>query len=73
MPPFQGGGDMIRSVTFEKTEFAEIPNRFEAGTPAHRQAPSAWRPPIDYVTAIGIDRDRGARTGAAALRHGAAD
>jgi cysteine desulfurase/selenocysteine lyase len=33
MPPFQGGGDMIRSVTFEHTEFAGIPSRFEAGTP----------------------------------------
>jgi cysteine desulfurase/selenocysteine lyase len=33
MPPFQGGGDMIRSVTFEHTEFAPIPAKFEAGTP----------------------------------------
>lgn len=33
MPPWQGGGDMIRSVTFERTEFAEPPARFEAGTP----------------------------------------
>ncbi len=33
MPPYQGGGEMIRSVTFEKTEFAEPPARFEAGTP----------------------------------------
>jgi cysteine desulfurase/selenocysteine lyase len=34
MDPFQGGGDMIRSVTFEKTTYAELPNKFEAGTPA---------------------------------------
>jgi len=34
MDPFQGGGDMIRSVTFEKTTFAGLPNKFEAGTPA---------------------------------------
>ncbi len=34
MNPFQGGGDMIRSVTFEKTTYAELPNKFEAGTPA---------------------------------------
>src|SRR5882762_7769393 len=34
MNPFQGGGDMIKSVTFEKTTYAELPNRFEAGTPA---------------------------------------
>jgi cysteine desulfurase/selenocysteine lyase len=33
MPPYQGGGDMIRSVTFEKTTYNEIPHRFEAGTP----------------------------------------
>ncbi len=33
MPPYQGGGDMIRSVSFEKTEYAEPPQRFEAGTP----------------------------------------
>jgi cysteine desulfurase / selenocysteine lyase len=33
LPPYQGGGDMIRSVTFEKTEFADFPQRFEAGTP----------------------------------------
>jgi cysteine desulfurase/selenocysteine lyase len=33
MPPWQGGGDMIRSVTFEKTDYAEAPQRFEAGTP----------------------------------------
>src|SRR6266480_1429806 len=34
MNPFQGGGDMIRSVTFEKTTYADLPNKFEAGTPA---------------------------------------
>jgi len=33
MPPYQGGGDMIREVTFEKTTFEDIPNKFEAGTP----------------------------------------
>jgi cysteine desulfurase/selenocysteine lyase len=33
MPPYQGGGDMIREVTFEKTTFNDIPNKFEAGTP----------------------------------------
>ena len=33
MPPWQGGGDMIRSVTFEKTEYADLPHKFEAGTP----------------------------------------
>jgi cysteine desulfurase/selenocysteine lyase len=34
MNPFQGGGDMIKSVTFEKTTYAGLPNKFEAGTPA---------------------------------------
>jgi cysteine desulfurase/selenocysteine lyase len=34
MNPFQGGGDMIKSVTFEKTTYADLPNKFEAGTPA---------------------------------------
>lgn len=33
MPPYQGGGDMIKSVTFEKTVYADLPNKFEAGTP----------------------------------------
>ena len=33
MPPWQAGGDMIRSVSFERTEFADPPRRFEAGTP----------------------------------------
>jgi cysteine desulfurase/selenocysteine lyase len=33
MPPYQGGGDMIESVTFEKTTYAQLPNKFEAGTP----------------------------------------
>ena len=36
MPPYQGGGDMIRSVTFSKTTYADLPNKFEAGTPHHR-------------------------------------
>ncbi|MGK4422604.1 aminotransferase class V-fold PLP-dependent enzyme, partial [Klebsiella pneumoniae] len=34
MPPYQGGGDMIASVTFEKTTYKDAPHRFEAGTPA---------------------------------------
>jgi cysteine desulfurase / selenocysteine lyase len=33
MPPYQGGGDMIRSVSFERTEFADLPSKLEAGTP----------------------------------------
>ncbi|HEY7690140.1 MAG TPA: cysteine desulfurase [Dongiaceae bacterium] len=55
MPPYQGGGDMIRSVTFEKTEYAEIPNRFEAGTP-HIAGAIGLAAAADYVTALGFDR-----------------
>ncbi len=55
MPPYQGGGDMIRSVTFEKTEFADIPNRFEAGTP-HISGAIGLAAAADYVTALGFDR-----------------
>ncbi len=54
MPPFLGGGDMIRSVTFEKTLFAEPPARFEAGTPPIAQA-VGLAAAIDYVTALGRD------------------
>jgi cysteine desulfurase/selenocysteine lyase len=46
---------MIRSVTFEKTEFAEIPNRFEAGTP-HISGAIGLAAAADYVTALSFDR-----------------
>jgi cysteine desulfurase/selenocysteine lyase len=55
MPPFEGGGDMIRTVSFEKTEFADIPNRFEAGTPPIAEA-IGLAAAIDYVTTLGFDR-----------------
>ncbi|MGH6927973.1 MAG: aminotransferase class V-fold PLP-dependent enzyme, partial [Dongiaceae bacterium] len=55
MKPFEGGGDMIRTVSFEKTEYADIPNRFEAGTPPIAQA-IGLAAAIDYVTALGLDR-----------------
>jgi cysteine desulfurase/selenocysteine lyase len=45
MPPFQGGGDMISSVTFEKTIYNVIPYKFEAGTPNMR-TPSGLAPPL---------------------------
>ena len=54
MPPYQGGGDMIRRVTFEKTEFDDIPGRFEAGTP-HIAGAYGLAAAIDYVTAIGME------------------
>ena len=54
MPPFEGGGDMIKSVSFEKSVWAEPPARFEAGTPATMQAVGLGHA-IDYVSAIGMD------------------
>jgi len=53
MPPYQGGGEMIRSVTFEKTDFAEPPARFEAGTPNIAGA-VALGAAIDYLSALGL-------------------
>ena len=53
MPPYQGGGEMIRSVTFEKTEYAPAPARFEAGTPNIAGA-IALGATIDYLEAIGM-------------------
>ncbi len=54
MPPYQGGGDMIRTVSFEKTTFGDIPHKFEAGTPDIGGAVVLGRA-IDYVNAIGLD------------------
>ena len=53
MPPWQGGGDMIRSVTFEKTEFAPPPLRFEAGTP-HIAGAIGLGAAVEYLTEIGL-------------------
>jgi cysteine desulfurase/selenocysteine lyase len=55
MPPWQGGGDMITSVSFAKTTFQEPPLRFEAGTPPFVEAIGLGAA-IDYVSAIGMDR-----------------
>ena len=55
MPPYQGGGDMILSVTFEKTTYNELPYKFEAGTP-NIAGTIGLGAAIDYVTAIGLDR-----------------
>ncbi|MGI8654722.1 MAG: SufS family cysteine desulfurase [Pyrinomonadaceae bacterium] len=52
MNPFQGGGDMIRSVTFEKTTYAGLPNKFEAGTPAIASQIGLGAA-IDYLNTIG--------------------
>jgi cysteine desulfurase/selenocysteine lyase len=53
MPPWQGGGDMIESVTFEKTTYAGLPNKFEAGTPDISGA-VGLAAAIDYVLSIGF-------------------
>ncbi|HEY0379579.1 MAG TPA: cysteine desulfurase [Pyrinomonadaceae bacterium] len=55
MSPFQGGGDMIRTVTFEKTTYAGLPNKFEAGTPAIASQIGLGAA-IDYLNAIGRER-----------------
>jgi selenocysteine lyase/cysteine desulfurase len=54
MPPYQGGGDMIREVTFAKTTFNDLPYKFEAGTP-HIAGVIGLGTAIDYVSAIGFD------------------
>jgi cysteine desulfurase/selenocysteine lyase len=54
MPPYMGGGDMIRTVTFEKTEYAELPNKFEAGTPDIAGAIGLGAA-IDYVMSVGFE------------------
>ena len=54
MPPYQGGGDMIKSVTFEKTIYNDLPNKFEAGTP-NISGVIAVGIAIDYINDIGIE------------------
>jgi cysteine desulfurase/selenocysteine lyase len=55
MPPYQGGGDMIRAVSFEKTLYNSIPYKFEAGTP-NIAGGFGLGAAIDYVEAIGLER-----------------
>lgn len=54
LPPYQGGGEMIQSVSFEKTTFNELPFKFEAGTPDYIGT-SALAKALDYVSAIGME------------------
>jgi cysteine desulfurase/selenocysteine lyase len=54
MPPYQGGGDMIRTVTFEKTTYNDLPYKFEAGTP-NIASGIGLGAALDYVTRIGLD------------------
>ncbi len=55
MPPYQGGGDMILSVTFEKTRYNTLPYKFEAGTP-HIAGVVGLGAALDYLRGIGLDR-----------------
>ena len=55
MPPWQGGGDMIATVTFEETTFNEIPYKFEAGTP-HIDGAIGLGAAIDYLAGLGMDK-----------------
>jgi cysteine desulfurase/selenocysteine lyase len=54
MPPYQGGGDMIRSVTFEKTTYNALPYKFEAGTP-NIAGGIAFGAALDYVQGVGLE------------------
>ncbi len=53
MPPYQGGGDMIRQVTFEKTTYAGLPNKFEAGTPPIAEA-IGLAAALKYIQGVGL-------------------
>jgi cysteine desulfurase/selenocysteine lyase len=55
MPPYQGGGDMIRSVTFEKTTYNELPFKFEAGTPDIAGA-IALGAALEYISGLGMEK-----------------
>jgi cysteine desulfurase/selenocysteine lyase len=55
MPPYQGGGEMIRTVTFERSSYADIPHKFEAGTPNIVGAIGLGAA-LDYLSGLGLDR-----------------
>ena len=54
LPPYQGGGEMIKEVTFEKTTYADLPHKFEAGTP-NIAGVIAFGTAVDYMNSIGFD------------------
>lgn len=55
LPPYQGGGEMIATVTFEKTTYADLPFKFEAGTP-NIEGGIVFGTAIDYINSIGIEK-----------------
>ncbi len=57
MPPYQGGGEMIKHVTFEKTTYADLPFKFEAGTPDFIDI-AAFSRALDFIETIGLDKIR---------------
>jgi cysteine desulfurase / selenocysteine lyase len=57
MPPYQGGGDMIKAVTFEKTIYNDLPYKFEAGTP-HIAGAIGLAAGLEYLAGVGLDRIR---------------
>lgn len=54
LPPYQGGGEMIATVTFEETTYADLPHKFEAGTP-HIEGVIAWAASIDWMNEVGME------------------
>ena len=62
LPPYQGGGEMIKTVTFEKTTYNDLPYKFEAGTPDMAGAIGLASPPstMSRTWDCGISRGRGA-------------
>jgi cysteine desulfurase/selenocysteine lyase len=54
LPPYQGGGEMIKEVTLQKSTWADLPHKFEAGTP-NIEGVIALKPALDYINAIGLD------------------
>ena len=68
MPPYQGGGDMIASVTFEKTVYNDLPYKFEAGTPNIADAIGLGAA-VDYVQGIGMDTIAAYEAELLAVRH----
>ena len=55
MPPYQGGGEMIKTVTFEKTTYNDLPFKFEAGTP-NIEAAICLSAAVDYINEIGLEK-----------------
>ncbi|MFB6305484.1 MAG: aminotransferase class V-fold PLP-dependent enzyme, partial [Flavobacteriales bacterium] len=55
LPPYRGGGEMIETVTFEKTTYTGLPNKFEAGTP-NIAGGIVFKTAIDYILSIGFDK-----------------